>query len=227
MSFDLFLQKGWCRRVVVLTACLLIFILSGCSALYPIDPVTHIVFQDDFQDSASGWPVQAGWQGRMNYQDGAYHMEISAPRALISAALPTNYVFPPDVEIQVDAHSLTGPQDNRFGIICRYQDPFNYYWFVISSDGYYGIGKMKAGQAELINAPQMPPSEIIQQGLDSNHLRVECVGEALRLYVNNSLLAEQSDREFKQGGVGLLVGAGSQPGVQIAFEHLTVKEVVR
>ena len=32
-----------------------------------------------------------------------------------------------------------GPDDNDFGIICRYIDDNQFYYAIISSDGYYGI----------------------------------------------------------------------------------------
>ncbi len=206
---------------------LFLFLAAGCSALYPVDPATRLVFQDDFSDPESGWPVLSNWQGQVGYARDSYQMTLLAPGANLSAALPTDYIFPADVEIQVGARSLGGPQDNRFGLICRYQNALNYYWFVISSDGYYGIGKVKNGQITLLNAPQMPPSEQIKRGQELNSLRVECVGDRLRLYVNELLLGEQQDADFSGGSIGFLVGAGSQANVQVGFEHLVVKEAVR
>jgi len=219
------LKRSLFWRLVV--GCILALNLAGCSVLYPVDPVTRLVFQDDFRDPQSGWPAQESWQGQVGYLEGRYEMKIIAPGANLSAALPAGYQFPDDVEIQVNARLLAGPQDNRFGVICRYQDPLNYYWFVISSDGYYGIGKTKAGETHLIQDAQMPPSEKISRGDQTNHFRVECVGDRLTLYINENLLGEQHDSDFSTGGIGFLVGASSQPDVQVAFEQLLVREVLK
>lgn len=212
------------RCLLILAGCLLAGALSACNVLYPVDPLTRLVFQDDFTDRQSGWPERTSWEGQVGYAEGAYRMKIAAPGANLSAALPQTYVFPSDLEIQVDARLLGGPLDNRYGVICRYQNALSYYWFAISSDGYYGIGKMKDGQASLINTSQMPPSELIKKGQDVNHFRVECVQDRLRLYLNDNLLAEQQDAEFTGGAVGFFVGAAAEAGVEVAFEHLTVKE---
>jgi len=50
-----------------------------------------------------------------------------------------------DIEISVQTQKISGPNDTNFGILCRYQDKDNYYSFLISSDGYYGILKMQDG----------------------------------------------------------------------------------
>ena len=219
------LKRLWFWRLMI--GCLAALNLAGCSVLYPVDPATHLVFQDDFRDPQSGWPVEENWQGQVGYHQERYEMKIVAPGANLSAALPLAYQFPADLEIQVNARFLAGPQDNRFGVICRYQNPLNYYWFVISSDGYYGIGKTQDGQTRLIQDVQMPPSETISRGEAVNHFRVECVGDRLSLYINENLLGEQHDPDFSAGGIGFLVGASSQPDVQVAFEQLLVREVIK
>ena len=50
-------------------------------------------------------------------------------------------VVPEDLRIEVDVSKQNGPDDNAFGVLCRYQDPENFYYFLISSDGFGGIGR--------------------------------------------------------------------------------------
>ena len=47
-----------------------------------------------------------------------------------------------DTRIEVDATKNGGPDDNDFGIICRYTAAESFYYAIISSDGYYSIMKM-------------------------------------------------------------------------------------
>jgi hypothetical protein len=55
-----------------------------------------------------------------------------------------------DVRIEVDAVKMAGPDLNDIGVICRYKDPSNFYFFSVSSDGYYGVSKVINGQEQWI-----------------------------------------------------------------------------
>jgi len=48
------------------------------------------------------------------------------------------------MRVEVDALKVGGERDNRFGIICRAADLNSFYTFIISSDGYYALGKSSA-----------------------------------------------------------------------------------
>jgi hypothetical protein len=115
-----------------------------------------------------------------------------------------------------------GERDNRFGIVCRVLSPTDFYTLMISSDGFYGIGKVKEGQFELIGARAMQPSSAILQGSAINHLRADCIGETLALFVNGQKVAEERDAEFTFGDVGLLAGSYENPGVDIRFDNFVV-----
>jgi len=219
VSFKLIDSLGLLLVLVLLAGA-----LSGCSQLYPVDPETRLVFQDDFSNPESGWHVQAGPAGSMGYQESLFWIQVQAPQTNLVASLPENYWFPVDVEVEVQARKAVGPNDNLFGVICRYQDDLNYYWFVISSDGYYGIGKVKEGRVMLINRDQMPPSEVIQQNDSWNNLRATCIGSTLSFYVNGYLVDHQQDADFAAGNIGLMAGSGATGQVFVTFDRLMVKE---
>ena len=107
--------------------------------------------------------------------------------------------------------------------MCRYQDTENFYFLIISSDGYYGIGKVQGGEQELLDPPQMYHSEAIIPGAGPNHIQAECNGSRLALRVNGVLIAEAKDSTFQEGDVGLIVGSFDVPGVDMWFDNLMVK----
>jgi len=107
-------------------------------------------------------------------------------------------------------------------VICRYKDGSNFYILAISSDGYYGIIKVKGGTLELLGAKDMQPNEMIIQGNATNHLRADCVNDTLALYANGQLLTSVQDSDFKTGDVGLEVSTRLQAGVDILFDNLSV-----
>jgi hypothetical protein len=126
------------------------------------------------------------------------------------------------VIIEVDATKVAGPDDNDFGVICRYQDENNFYFFEISSDGYYSVGKYKENQLELIGMQQMQTSDAIRQGQATNRIRASCIGSLLSLSVNGHKLIEVEDIEFSTGDVGLIAGTFETPGTDILFDNFTV-----
>jgi len=157
-------------------------------------------------------------EGTMDYDGGGYRMLVNA--------LNTNFWSTPhkdftDVRMEVDAGKLGGPDENRIGLICRFSGG-DYYFFLISSDGFYGIGIFKGGQAILLGQSEMQASSYIKTGLAVNHLRADCTGNTLTFYVNGFQIASAQDSTLKSGDVGLLVGTFTQPGVDVILDNFVV-----
>ncbi len=178
-----------------------------------------VLFQDDFSDRASGWPRLASPVGIMDYDRGGYRMLVREPHYNLWATAGKRF---DDVRLEVDTLRIGGPVENRFGLICRYHGEKNFYFFVISSDGYYGIGKMRQGSVALIGQEQMRYNEVIHRDGAINHLRADCVADTLILYVNDLPVAMARDDEFPEGEVGVMVGAFEQSGVDVLFDDFVV-----
>ena len=127
-----------------------------------------------------------------------------------------------DARIEVDVTKLNGPEENRAGIMCRYQNG-NYYFFIISNDGFYSIGKFIGGKTTLLGQSEMQASELIQADT-VNHLRADCIGDSLTFYINYNLIAGAKDTDLASGNVGLLAGSFTQPGVDVLFDHFVVMQ---
>jgi len=95
---------------------------------------------------------------------------------------------------------------------------------MVSSDGYYTIGKFVAGTAIQLGQSEMQYSSAIHTGLAVNHLRADCVGSSLTFYVNGELVAQAQDTDLSEGDVGLLVGTFGEPGVDIIFDNYLVSQ---
>jgi hypothetical protein len=212
-------------RVPFIIAMLLLAALA-CQAVTPgsgdsvqVEQSPTLLFQDDFSSSASGWDRVRDEEGITDYESGAYRFLLLKPNWYFWS---TPGLFFSDVRVEVDAVKLGGPDINEYGVICRNQDFDNFYFFTVSSDGYYGISKFKEGQETLIGMEALQYNEAILQGQATNHLRVDCVGSRLALYINGRILAEVQDGEFGSGDVGLIVGSFEEPGVEIQFDNFTV-----
>ncbi|HJW90096.1 MAG TPA: hypothetical protein VJ436_05610 [Anaerolineales bacterium] len=215
-------------RAIILTSTLALLGLACQAVSLPaISPALSmkaapgsLLFQDDFSDPASGWDRQIlPGSGVVDYYDGALRILVSSVDEMLWSGPGLEFS---DVRIEVQASRLSGPEDNLFGIVCRATDRENFYFLAISSDGYYGIGKVKEGVQSLIANLEMPPHDAIIQGEASNHLRADCSGSHLRLMVNGAEIAAVEDPEFTSGQVGLLAGSFSPPGVDIRFDNFMV-----
>lgn len=213
------------KRAGILISLWLIGMLSACgllrSDLIPPQP-GDILFVDNFQDNRSGWNSVSSERGETQYMNGAYRIWIDQPYTNLWATPKVRFE---DVQVDVQAENVAGPDSNVFGIICRAnQEESSYYFLVISSDGYYGIGKVKGQQQSMLNSPVMLPHPAIHQGRGTNQIRADCVGDRLVLFVNGQKLGEARDGEFMAGEIGLTAGTFDQPGVDIRFTDFRVSQ---
>jgi hypothetical protein len=202
-----------------LILCTVLF--SACQTPYPnlfIAP-GDILFADDFSNTTSGWPRLNDHNGTMDYFGGAYRIVVMVPDYDLWTTSGHEY---PDAHLEVDAGPLGGPLENRFGLVCRHRDAQNFYFFVISADGYYALGKVNNGIHSLLGQEAMTYSAAITTGFTFNHLRFDCTGNTLAAYINGQPIALAQDADFSTGDVGLLAGAFDAPGVDVAFDNFVV-----
>jgi hypothetical protein len=197
--------------VLAVVACGLPSITAPVSAI----PSGTTLFKDDFSSPASGWDHTKYEEGMKDYDSGGYRILVNALQVNLWSTPHKDFS---DVRIEVDAGKLAGPDENRIGLICR-SNGSSYYFFIMSSDGYYGLGIFTGGQAALLGLSEMQSSDKIITGTAINHLRADCNGDDLAFYINGSKLADVHDPTLQHGDVGLLAGSFNQPGVDIVFDN--------
>ncbi len=223
----LMLQKN---RNVIFSIMAAALILSGCDKIplaatffdaSPQATVTSQLFFDDFSETKSGWDRFAGEIGTTDYKDKTYQISVNEPNTDLFA---NPYKLFKDTIIEVKAAKVSGPVNNSFGIICRFQDEKNFYSAQISSDGYAGIFRMKDGIYKLIGHDAMIPVPSILGGSAVNTIHFECIGRSLALAVNGTPVDASEDKNFENGDVGLIAGAFEGAGVVIAFDNFSVTQ---
>ncbi len=205
----------------IFSSFLFLFLFTACSSpTVPAAPASKpgdILYQEEFEKNTTGWDRVSNDNGIMDYDSGGYRILIKQPEFNLWSTPEKDFG---DVRVEADVFRLNGPTENRQGLMCRYQHG-DYYFFIISNDGYYAIGKFIGGQTLLLGQTAMQPSEFIQKEA-VNHLRADCTGNSLTFYINYDQVASAQDTDFKNGDVGLLAGAFSQAGVDVLFDHFTV-----
>ena len=209
-----------CLRWIAILIALALASLACQNSAFESKPAENVLFQDDFTDPESGWLQGEDDTGSAGYDQGGFRIFVTTDLSAKLSILRTPSFS--DVRLEVEATKLAGPDDNDFGLVCRYVDENNFYFFEISSDGYAGIGKYKNNELVMISAAQMQSSEAILQGEATNRLRADCSGSQLTFYVNGTRVAESEDSDFSEGYAGLIAGTFETPGVEILFDNFSV-----
>lgn len=184
------------------------------------EPAT-VLLADDFTNTGSGWDVRHDPDAITDYQNGTFVIFVGKTDTTLWSK-PNHYLT--DVAVEVDTFEAAGPDDNLYGVICRYLDGDNFYRFVIAGNGYAGITKRANGQVTVLSGPTLTRSPAVNRGQAGNHIRAVCRGSELSLYVNSQLVAQATDGEFPGGDVGVLASAGTHPGIEIHFSHFVVTQ---
>lgn len=214
------------RKWITLSFVLIMVSLVGCTIGTPtVDPCNEngALLQDDFSGAQS-----CGWR---EYNQGGAVVEIVEGTLNISTSQTGQIWWTnpgrdfSDVIVTVQARQSSGPNNNAYGILCRYQDEKNFYFFLISGDGYYAIGKYDSGQDRptyLTPNQEYSSSDLINQGVATNLVRASCVGDELSLSVNGLPLLTVTDNSFASGDIGLGVST-LEPGTAVVqFDDLLV-----
>lgn len=179
-----------------------------------------VLFADDFSSTGKKWDQVSDVTRSTDYYNNAYRITVSKTDS-DAWANPANQSFT-DTRIEVDATKNGGPDDNDYGIICRYNAVDKYYYGVITSDGYYAIVKKTPDGVQPLGKGTLLESDKITKGAATNHIRFDCVGSTLTLHVNGDQIDQQTDTDYTAGNIGLIAGTFSEVGTDILFDNLFV-----
>jgi hypothetical protein len=93
---------------------------------------------------------------------------------------------------------------------------------VISSDGYAGIVRLLDGKIELLGSDQYIRVEGISTDDGVNNITASCIGENLRLIVNNETIVSAQDSSFTNGQNGFLVETFEEKNATVVFNKLII-----
>ncbi len=214
------------RRSPIWLALVVTLLASACAPRprgVPGDP--NLLFKDDFASADSGWDKYTGAEGAVGYAEGQYQIRVDEPNIYLWGTPGLDFT---NTALEADATYAAGPANNEFGLICRFTESDNkknFYFFFISSDGYYVAGKVVKDKKTYLNAPDFQSSDAIKKDLGAvNHLSATCAGNQMSFAVNGTALGQFQDAELKHGDIGLIVGTYDEGWVDIRFDNLTARK---
>jgi hypothetical protein len=167
------------------------------------------------------WPVTNTGTYATGYQGGNYVITVSSPRS--DAWAVAGYDFSGNVWVETTARFLQTSMSSHYGVICRYQDANNFYYFSVQDGGNYFVARYKNGVTRLLGSGKPEYSPVINQR-GSNQIQLACLGNELHLSINGVQLGVVVDSDFSRGDVGLIAGAGDMGSMSASFDYILAEE---
>ncbi|MFO7539253.1 MAG: family 16 glycoside hydrolase [Chloroflexota bacterium] len=201
---------------------LLLCWLPACSYFGSSD--SDLLFQEQFAPTQiTNWLLEGDAQGRTLIMNEQLVIQVDATNTMQYATL-SEPTFS-DFVLEVEARLLSGPEESSYGVLFRQDEEGRFYRFQITGTGLYILERRNEDGSWTRLTEGWTASEAIKQGENVvNRLRVEAVGSWLAVYANDELLREVNDTAYVSGTIALDAGTFGRPGVQVAFDNITVRQ---
>jgi hypothetical protein len=124
-----------------------------------------------------------------------------------------------DVAVRAEAHS---DGDRGIGLVARFVDPGNFYFFLIEQAGpYRRIGKKVGGTFAELDTPAVDLTQGYEPGT-THRLRLECRGDVLRASIDEQVVVEGRDSSIAGPGRAGLMTKGNDQASFGTFEVLEI-----
>lgn len=222
-----------------MVAMLLILLLVGCSpqvaistnlpSISPTELGLHLYFHDDFSDPQSGWDEHHMdlWKGvyRSEYEDGHFVIANARPGYMVWARhnLSLDDFFFEVEAILEEIEGFENQLSSFVGVILRFKDESNFYFFGINGLQQFIAGKVEGGTWKSFyiddTFQDFGSSESIRLGTGvTNKIMIVAQGSEFCFYVNDELVLDASDSSFADGDIALAVNWIDAP-VVVYFDN--------
>lgn len=177
---------------------------------------TGVLYQDDFNDPNSGWPVD-DWRG---YEDGEYSIFMEKAGYWGGSTIPGGKFFDAFcVEVEV---RRVGRPEGAYGIVFGFKDWDNNYSFAISTDGWYLVDRMVEGHWILRAWTESPA---VKKGTATNRLKILVdASHNMKFYVNDQLVRTMLfELPYEGGEIGIFAWS-FEDGFRANFDYIKVLE---
>lgn len=211
--------------MAVLSLLLVLGLVAPAPALYAqsdsiIDQLleTDPDVMDEFSSDLEFWGTSYDGETSRYFKNGRLYISVDVADTVAYSRGDTTV---DDFYAEVDTYHVAGDVSNQLGIIFRYQDVDNFYFFAIGNDGYYALLKLENNSWS--NLVEWTESEEIRSGSAArNRVAVLAEGPQITILVNDVELAQVEDHSFTTGQIALTAGTYERAGVEISFDNFAL-----
>jgi hypothetical protein len=172
--------------------------------------------QDDFATpQPERWGLTTNsdmWQG---YENGRLVIIVKKPN--MTTWIPMQVQFFQDFDVSIQTAIIDGPKDNLYGVIFRYQDADNFYYFGLSGTGNYLLVKRKLGK--WVNLLPSTRADFVNG--DKNQIRLKVSGKRIQAFVNGVEAVNFMEQDSpKRGTIAMSASTLDEAGTYVAFDDL-------
>ena len=203
---------------------ILLLLLAACGGNGLPGADQNLLFAESFAPGETGdWLIEGDAAGQTTLLNENLVIEIAEPNVMQFSTLATpgftNFV------LEVDARQLKGDLQSSYGVLFRMQNPNQFYRFDVTGNGMFMLERRNGDGSWTRFLEDWQESTAIRQGYNEvNRLKVEAVGPSISVFANDVLLMQASDNAYTSGTIALDAGTFMQPGLQVAFDNLAVRE---
>lgn len=179
-------------------------------------------YSDDFGSEDDRWPTVEYEQGSIAFARRGLNFRITAPNyALWTTGQEIAGLNPADMLVESEVVRRRGANNDTYGLLVRYVDNDNFYYFGISGAGTFSFWRVVAGEWRAL-VEWTASTAILTADEDVNRLGVLAQGDRFLLLVNDVPVADVHDATFAAGGAGFYAGTYEQNDLDVTFDNMDV-----
>jgi len=184
-----------------------------------------ILLQEDFNstDPYAPWMKRKGGNWATGIAKKMYFMSVLAPKVEITSA--RTWLKLDDVRIEADIIHNNG--NGYYGFHCRETPAGTYFTIFITTDGFYGFGENRNNELTILKSAPLPELDPPIDPKGENHVRADCRGDALTLYINDVPIDRTTVPAWNIGYVGMMIGTRLEDNkLTVYYDNLVIYAAV-
>lgn len=184
-----------------------------------LDVRNVISLEEEFSESSGKWDETIQQNFSQWTEGGNFHIQVHKEN--FSAWSIYHGLEVADTLVMTHARRVS-EIEGAYGLLFRYQDVSNFYYFMVDDSGYFQLGKRLAG--EWIALIDWTYSDTITVGEEYNSLGIMATGDELVAFINLHVVGEVADGSFPSGSVGLIAQSINDQGeIHAAFDQFSLE----
>ncbi len=176
---------------------------------------------DDFSDP-SHWVTGNVGSGTIALASNEISLALTQPKGYLYSFRDEPILG--DFYAEITASSSLCANLDEYGLLLRYNSPWDFYRFSLSCNGQTRLDKLVGGAASSPQ-PWLASASVPSAAPSISRLGVWASGDELRFFINGEFQFGLSDRGLSQGLIGVFVRSGGENAVTVSFSDLAISQI--